>query len=99
MWEYSHSQPGEQIHPSDPPDRLQNISQRHKAWNWGTLRFGAHPLLTSQALLDTARAHTEQLLIRLVAKNIPSKRAFPTEWGMAVIQHQPWQEGNPGLRA
>lgn len=57
----------------------------------GALRFGAHPLLTSPALLDSARAHMEQ--------NIPGKQAFPTEWSMAVIQAPALAGDNPGLRA
>lgn len=68
----------------------------------GTLRFGAHPLLTSQALPSglskgSHGAALDQLLTRLAAKTIHSKRAFLTE--CCDPSTSPGRRGNTGLRA
>lgn len=83
----THSQ-GEKIHLFDPPNLLQNITQRHKAPDG--IRGLEHTPCSPPKLfpLDAARARMEQLSTRLVAKNIHRKCEFPME-----SKQQPWQEG------
>lgn len=84
---HTHSQ-GEQIHLFDPPNLLQNITQRHKASDGIRGLEHIHCSLPKLFPLDSARAYMEQLSTTLVAKIIQRKCEFPME-----SKHQPWQEG------
>lgn len=84
---HTHSQ-GEQIHLFDPPNLLQNITQRHKASDGIRGLEHIHCSLPKLFPLDSARAYMEQLSTTLVAKIIQIKCEFPME-----SKHQPWQEG------